>query len=336
MPFLSLIIPVYNADKYLEACFDSIKCQTFQDYEVIIVDDGSTDKSPLICDQYSVEDARVQVFHVENGGPSRARNIGFKKASGQYIYCIDNDDYFTDKEYFSKIHQLLLKNPVDVLQTGATYYRENEKCVSVRVEYRNVPKVDIEKPYDTIFWLVSHRLYETSCWSKVIRREFLVGNDYYFNQNLLVEDLDWNMRFLQNIRSYNILKCSSYIHVFRAGSITSSKGERSYKSCLDQIATIETWGRYYESYKKNDLLRLSVLSFLGYQYFITLAKCATLTKEYKKEVEAKLKEIEFITEYAIERKQKYLRSLYKILGFKLTMTFLELYYTKLRWLFKKR
>ena len=89
---LSIIVPIYNTEKYLEDCLQSILNQTFSDYELILVNDGSTDSSPEICEQYAERDGRIRVIHKENGGVSSARNCGIEIAQGNYIWFVDSDD----------------------------------------------------------------------------------------------------------------------------------------------------------------------------------------------------------------------------------------------------
>lgn len=91
---VSIIVPVYNAEKYLSRCVDSILSQTMKDFELLLIDDGSQDESGRICDEYSEKDARVRVFHKPNGGVSSARNLGIDHAKGKYIIFIDSDDYW--------------------------------------------------------------------------------------------------------------------------------------------------------------------------------------------------------------------------------------------------
>ena len=93
IPKVSIIIPIYNVEKYLKCCLDSILVQTFQDWEAIFVDDGSKDSSGIICDEYAAKDARVRVIHKENGGLSSARNAGLAIASGDWIMHLDGDDW---------------------------------------------------------------------------------------------------------------------------------------------------------------------------------------------------------------------------------------------------
>ena len=90
---ISIITPVYNAEKYLRCCIDSIIAQTFTDFELLLIDDGSKDKSGAICDEYAAKDARIRVFHKENGGVSSARNLGLDNAKGEWITFIDSDDW---------------------------------------------------------------------------------------------------------------------------------------------------------------------------------------------------------------------------------------------------
>lgn len=95
-PFLSIILPIYNVEKYLDRCMKSILKQSFKDYEIILVDDGSTDSSPILCDKYGKQLNKVKVLHKSNGGLSSARNAGLELAKGKYIFWLDSDDYISD------------------------------------------------------------------------------------------------------------------------------------------------------------------------------------------------------------------------------------------------
>lgn len=123
-PIISIIVPVYNAEKTLNRCVDSILNQTYHDWELLLVDDGSTDKSEAICNQYSAIDQRIKVFHKENGGVSSARNYGIKLAKGEWIIFIDSDDYF-------------LLNALKVLLERALKYKTSVSAANFYVEKRN-------------------------------------------------------------------------------------------------------------------------------------------------------------------------------------------------------
>ena len=113
MPKISIIIPIYNLEKYLDKCIKSILNQTFKDFELILVNDGSTDKSGVICDNYKKVDDRIVVIHKENGGTSSARNIGIDIARGKYIGFVDGDDYIHENMYY-ELYENLIKNNSDI------------------------------------------------------------------------------------------------------------------------------------------------------------------------------------------------------------------------------
>ena len=113
---VSIIVPVYNVEKYLQRCIESILTQTETDFELLLIDDGSKDKSGLICDEYAQKDKRVNVIHKENGGVSSARNLGIEKANGEWMCFIDADDYVR-QDFLSDIQQYLF-NDVDIVHWG--------------------------------------------------------------------------------------------------------------------------------------------------------------------------------------------------------------------------
>ena len=114
MEKLSVIIPIYNVEKYLDRCIKSICNQTYENLEIILVDDGSTDGSPEMCDQYVEKDKRIKVIHKQNGGLSDARNVGLEYATGQYIFFCDSDDY-VERDLISECMESISKDSIDIL-----------------------------------------------------------------------------------------------------------------------------------------------------------------------------------------------------------------------------
>lgn len=110
---ISIIVPIYNVDNYLEKCIDSILNQALEEFELVLVNDGSTDNSGAICDKYSNKDERVKVIHKKNGGVSSARNVGIKNANGDYIGFVDPDDY-VDIDMYKKLYELCIKSNSDI------------------------------------------------------------------------------------------------------------------------------------------------------------------------------------------------------------------------------
>ena len=116
-PLISVIVPVYNVEKYLARCLDSIINQTYKNLQIIVVDDGSTDNSSKLCDEYAKKDKRIEVYHKENGGVSSARNIGIKNAKGEAVGFIDSDDY-VEPQYIEALVKSMLDNDSDISLCG--------------------------------------------------------------------------------------------------------------------------------------------------------------------------------------------------------------------------
>ena len=124
MPKVSIVVPIYNVEKYLEQCIDSIINQTLKDIEIILVDDGSPDNCPQMCDEYAKKDSRIKVVHKKNGGLSSARNAGIEVATGDYIGFVDSDDYI-ELDMYEKMYNIAIENNVDFVMSD--YYRVSEE-----------------------------------------------------------------------------------------------------------------------------------------------------------------------------------------------------------------
>lgn len=159
---ISIIVPVYNAEKNLRRCIDSILLQTYKNFELLLVDDGSTDVSGEICDRYIKEDCRVRVIHKSNGGVSSARNIGLDNVRGEWITFIDSDDWVSDS-YLCNL--LLHADNVDLVISYATFVYSNGKLIKESYDEKNVTN-----DYDTLF-LENDLNWHTSPWAKLFRRE---------------------------------------------------------------------------------------------------------------------------------------------------------------------
>ena len=139
MRFFSILVPVYNVEKYLRECLESIRRQTFEDFEVIVVDDGSTDASSVICDEYAAMDERFRVFHRENGGITSVRKAGAARASGEYLVNVDGDDVI-EEDFLFEMHRLVTEKSPDLIACGRKLITENGEFL---LEWLN----DIEEGY---------------------------------------------------------------------------------------------------------------------------------------------------------------------------------------------
>jgi hypothetical protein len=235
----SIIVPIYNVEKYLRECLESIKGQTFQDYEVIMIDDGSTDNCPEICDEYACLDKRFKAIHKKNGGLVSARKVGAEHVSGDYVLNIDSDDY-VDEELLEKLYnQVKMDNP-DVI--AFSYKTVDEKGVfknaihnfiEPKLYKENIERIKRSYMYDKTIHGHNGGSLIFSIWTKLVKREIykecqsLVDNRISKGEdtilNLLIVDKAKSM-LVSKINGYNYrLQPTSMTHVFHEKDIENQK-----------------------------------------------------------------------------------------------------------------
>ena len=207
MPFFSIIVPVYKTEKYIKECVDSILGQTFGDFEVILVDDGSPDACPRICDDYAKSDSRVKVIHQQNGGLSAARNSGLDFVTGNYILFIDSDDFYYDKTALASIHERLFEKPVDLLIFGMYKY------LQLSGKYEKNPIMEIPKEEkDPIPLLMRNNQFVACACDKVYSSKLLCKSDFRFVQGQKSEDIEWCIKLLLHNPSIDVLPLNLYVY----------------------------------------------------------------------------------------------------------------------------
>ncbi len=212
MPRISIIVPVYNVETYLSQCIESVLSQTMQDFELILVDDGSTDNCPQICDFYAKKYKQIQVIHQENGNIGKARNAGLAVASGQYILFLDSDDWlepFTCEIMYRKIEE----TNVDLVLTGETCYIDDKKKYTKGWrDFGN--KKGIEKYTDSNFIN-----YFTPAWEKLYRKSFLDKHGLKFIEKCFYEDNSWGCFMILWAEKIAFVK-NCYFYRQRSSSVT--------------------------------------------------------------------------------------------------------------------
>ena len=172
---VSIIVPAYNVDKYIEKCLISIIGQTYTNIEIIVVDDGSTDKTGQLVDNFSQQDSRVRVLHKKNTGVSAARNTGIHKSTGDYLVFVDGDDYITN-DYVEYMVNLIKATKSDFCLSKRCYTKKNE--MQTKNEY--VKKLN---PEDATALLLSPNVI-VGCWNKIYKRSLIIDNNIYFSTSL--------------------------------------------------------------------------------------------------------------------------------------------------------
>lgn len=239
-PALSVIMPVYNVGPYLCACVDSILCQTFGDFELILVDDGSTDGCPAICDAYEGRDPRVRVVHKENGGLSSARNAGMRAARAELLSFIDSDDFVHPQMLEALTAPLLADASTGVAM--CTYRRcdGEDEC---DMGTRKLPTPEIMGAVcalETVYGNVVPNITFVA-WNKVYRRELFEKSGVEYPEGKLYEDGFTTYRLLYEAEKVALVDEQLYFYRVRPGSIVSGK-KRVDERRMDELdADIEAW-----------------------------------------------------------------------------------------------
>ena len=309
---LSIIIPVYNVDKYLENCIDSILKQKLHDYEIILVDDGSTDDSGLICDKYSKKNEFVKVIHKENGGLSDARNAGIKRAIGEYLMFVDSDDYINEEENLNEIYKYL---EYDIIQYKMLYYYEKSKKKKL---LKDLTLNNSKNVLDVLREKVKNGELSISACDKIVRRDLIIKNNLFFEKGLLSEDIDWSLRLYLLINSIYTINLNLYVYrQDREGSITNTGNNKSIVSLYN---IIKRWKKY--SYPSEEIKNI-FLNYLAYQYaiLITIVNKNNCSKKIKKEIYS----MKDILKYSENYKVKKCNLVINYLGFEIGIYILKLY-----------
>ncbi len=207
---VSVIVPVYNVEPYVEKCVRSLMAQDHEELEIILVDDGSTDGSGAICDELALTDARIRVIHKENGGVSAARNSGLEVASGAYVVFVDGDDYVTP-DYVSYLLQLVLESHCDIAMNENNF--DNENMRQIARDNRRVVKAEA-----VIEWIYLEKIF-VAVWNKIYKRSFLNDHSLRFRPEIWYgEGMLFNIECLQYTESVAIGSQKVYYQVFNPNS----------------------------------------------------------------------------------------------------------------------
>ncbi len=318
MPGFSIIIPVYNVEDYLDQCVESVLSQTYRDFELILVDDGSPDRSGAMCDRWAEKDARVTVIHKKNGGLSSARNRGIEQASGDYLLFLDSDDYWITDQALQTMAQRLSRTRADVL------------IFNIQKEYEGVR----EKPYfpetltmpekqsaeESVEFVARNGLWTACAWNKVISKRLFSNGQLFFREGITSEDIDWCVRVALAAERFDYLGLSVVNYRQRVNSITGSVSVKKV-DCL--YGNIQECVRLLEQAKaeKAGLLR----GYVAYQYGTFVFNIAGLpASDDRKRLKAGAKELSYVLEWSDNTKIALIRRTKKLLGFSMTLRLLSL------------
>lgn len=266
-PAISVIVPVYKAEKYLHRCVDSLLVQTFQDYEILLVDDGSPDRSGEICDEYAKKDSRVRVFHKENGGVSSARQCGMDNARGEYTIHADPDDW-VEPEMLEELYKKAKEEDADMVICD--YF----------VNYRRKQIYKQQKPvsldHDAIMRQLLLQQLHGACWNKLVRRQSIVDTGVSFPLNMTIwEDLFVVCSLLMHNLKISYLPIAFYHYdcFINSNSLVRSSNRKVALSLISFVAYMDVQldaSSYY-----NELAKIKYLAKT-----VAFCSCAFSKREY--------------------------------------------------------
>lgn len=279
MSAISVIVPVYNVEKYLNKCVKSVLAQSYPDFELILVDDGSADNCPAMCDEFAEEDSRVRVIHKENGGLSSARNAGVEQAGGDFVFYLDSDDYIEE----TALEELLFaqkETGADIV-VGNYYYTYDDHESLAEVFEKPVRQFSNQ---DAMLQLVTGKI-QTFAWGKLIRKK--AAKKYRFPEGKLFEDHFWTHRIFADAESVTVIEKPIVHYLQRNESI-------SYSVTLKRLDVLDGWAVRKEFLQKNypSFIKSYMVHITG--QFLNLAwLCLVKMKKDKKEAFGVLRNFSF-------------------------------------------
>ncbi|MBN1043579.1 glycosyltransferase [Clostridium botulinum] len=246
---VTLILPIYNVEKYLDVCLNSIISQKyFEDCEVLLINDGSTDCSVKLCNQYAEKYSNIIALHKTNGGLSDARNYGLERANGKYVLFIDSDDYIFDGTIEMFINEIS-NHEVDIVTGDASVVNEDgELFVDSRFNYvhKGLSEEKIYSGQEAIKEQLLHGGMQTTVWLGMYKRDFLIKNKLWFKQGLLHEDELWTPQAFILATSVKYIENRFYAYRIRNNSIMRNNKRDNTKNIKSLIYIYEYLNKMYD------------------------------------------------------------------------------------------
>lgn len=272
-PLLSIIVPIYNVEQYLDRCIQSILNQTYQNLEIILVDDGATDCSGAIADSYAAKDKRIKVFHKENGGLSDARNYGLEHVTGDYILFIDSDDFIVNI-MCERLITVASSNNADIVSCNYYIYRGDDDIsihtMSVQDDKRTFTGMDMLR-----YYLLKTEPFDLNVvWNKIFKLDLFNGVEpVRFPNGRVQEDNFTIFRLFLNANSIVTVNEPLYYYVQRAGSIMANFTRRFMIDTIESHMYMSDYLMNHCSSVKNELQLYLLNSYVELSRRVCANKC---------------------------------------------------------------
>lgn len=316
----SIIIPVYNTEKYLDCCIKSVLKQKFRDFELILVNDGSTDESFQICQRYLQKDNRIKVFSKKNSGLSATRNFGIRQAKGEYVLFLDSDDYWLEDTLLYRLNDRIKQKESDVINFNFCKVVDGIKGEKYFTLNENMPQGLSEM--ECIKFIADKNIWVSSSWNKAVRRTIFSENNLYFREGINAEDIDWSVRLALAAKSFDYLNVIGLAYVQRQGSISHSMSLEK----VDQLKENIIFSKQLIE-EASDIKKIMLYPYLAYQIGVLLINVASLGKsDGKKRLKQSLSSLTHYLSFATDKRLKALNICVKWLGLGICFRLIKLIY----------
>ena len=286
-PLVSIIMPVYGVEDYVGHAIESIQAQTYKNIEFFCVDDGTKDRSGIICDEYAKEDSRIIVIHKENGGAPSARNVAIDRARGKYLYFLDSDDW-AEPTMLEDMVKIAEENELELVVSGFyidTYYTDTEKFTQEKYCKDRIYASQKEFREDSYRLFDENLLYTP--WNKLYRTEYIKNNNLYFPQTFW-DDFPFNLSVVKDVERVGVTS-KKYYHFIRkrAESETAKYRADMYEKREEEADWMESLYKYWGVSSKEItefLSRRYIERIIGCVENVTNKNCSLSTREKKAEI----------------------------------------------------
>ena len=320
--FFSVIIPVYNVEDYLKQCLDSILCQSYSNFEIVLVNDGSRDSSLEICLEYQEKSASIKLINKENEGAAAARNYGLLKAKGDYIIFTDADDFWIGEQVLEELNNLIQESSPDLIIHEETRFFTNNDLI-----YKNNQRFILNKSgkfEDEVLNLVYYDLFAASPWDKVIKTSVLIDNKLFFPVGKKSEDIEWCGQLISRVKTFSIYTKSFYN--YRQGRLDSSTSIVNEKHIYDVYQMVRNG--LNSPHLKSEVLNQAIQNYWICYYVLVLKDFYVLSSKIRNSIWADIISWKHLLKKGRNLKVDKVMVFYKIMPFKTMILFLNAYRIK--------
>ena len=316
---VSIIVPVYNVEPWLNKCIDSLIAQSYENIEILLINDGSTDKSGSICDEYLNKSSIIRVFNNENRGLSYSRNFGIKNSKGKYIMFVDSDDFISDVNIVEKFVKIFEEERSDFIYTSYCRFDDGKEDIVTENLPINVSNNDIKgkNGIEVLSLLISKNSYHHAAYLKICERDFLINNNLYFKEGIYHEDAEWSPKLFYYSKKISLYNKPYYMRRMRENSIITTTNEvNTSKKINDRLIIAYELVDFFKTMEENNEKSIIMHDFVRMYWGDLMLIIKLKDKENFKNCCNTFKNTKKVLNYGNQKKYKIANILINLIGVK--------------------